>query len=218
MSIRNVNGLLIGPTNSRPVLRIREKYILFLVIFFMLISLIGIFYLPELKTSKVYLQYLKPADTLGQNFFMAANIYNQESMTAVLPPPRSRLEDEIRLKQKIEQHLNISQEAVIPKPNYINQNSNLESSTVRSFMNSIKLNNWSQVILPSGLDPDSDIQMKREKIKQMMIISWNNYKKYAWGNNELKPISKKGHSPGIFGNSKLGYFHYFTLFIIYSLI
>lgn len=203
MSIRNANGLFIGPTNSRPVLRIREKYILFLVIFFMLISLIGIFYLPELKTSKVYLQYLKPADTLGQNFFMAAN---QEAMTAVLPPPRSRFEDEIRLKQKIEQHLNFSQEAVIPKPNYINQNFNLESSTIRSLINSIKLNNFSQIVLPSGLDPDSDIQMKREKVKQMMITSWNNYKKYAWGHNELKPISKIGHSPGIFGHSKLGYY------------
>ena len=39
---------------------------------------------------------------------------------------------------------------------------------------------------------------------QMMKHAWNNYVKYAWGENELKPISKQGHSAGIFGDSKQG--------------
>lgn len=39
----------------------------------------------------------------------------------------------------------------------------------------------------------------------MTLLAWNSYKKYAWGMNELKPISKTGHSPGIFGSaSNLG--------------
>lgn len=29
--------------------------------------------------------------------------------------------------------------------------------------------------------------------------AWNSYKKYAWGQNELRPLSKSGHGPGIFG-------------------
>lgn len=33
----------------------------------------------------------------------------------------------------------------------------------------------------------------------MTLFAWNSYKKYAWGKNELKPISQTGHSPGIFG-------------------
>ncbi|XP_008057405.1 mannosyl-oligosaccharide 1,2-alpha-mannosidase IA-like [Carlito syrichta] len=38
--------------------------------------------------------------------------------------------------------------------------------------------------------------------KLMMKHAWNNYKSYAWGLNELKPISKEGHSSSLFGNIK----------------
>ncbi len=33
----------------------------------------------------------------------------------------------------------------------------------------------------------------------MMQFSWDNYKRYAWGFNELRPISKQGHSSNLFG-------------------
>ena len=35
----------------------------------------------------------------------------------------------------------------------------------------------------------------------MTLHAWNGYKKYAWGSNELKPLSKVGHSAGIFGGA-----------------
>ena len=35
----------------------------------------------------------------------------------------------------------------------------------------------------------------------MTIFAWNGYKKYAWGKNELRPISKTGHLAGIFGHA-----------------
>lgn len=35
----------------------------------------------------------------------------------------------------------------------------------------------------------------------MMKHGWENYVRYAWGKNELSPISKKGHNPNIFGAS-----------------
>lgn len=38
----------------------------------------------------------------------------------------------------------------------------------------------------------------------MMKLSWDSYKKYAWGANELRPISKRGHSASIFGSTSLG--------------
>lgn len=38
----------------------------------------------------------------------------------------------------------------------------------------------------------------------MMQHAWSNYVRYAWGKNELKPISKRGHSASIFGNMPLG--------------
>lgn len=35
--------------------------------------------------------------------------------------------------------------------------------------------------------------------------AWQGYVDYAWGENELKPISKRGHSASIFGkNTRLG--------------
>lgn len=48
---------------------------------------------------------------------------------------------------------------------------------------------------------DSDALYKRNYVKEMTLHAWNGYKKYAWGQNELKPISKRGHSSGIFGGS-----------------
>lgn len=38
----------------------------------------------------------------------------------------------------------------------------------------------------------------------MMKHAWDNYEKYAWGANELRPISKRGHSASIFGSLSLG--------------
>lgn len=37
-----------------------------------------------------------------------------------------------------------------------------------------------------------------------MKHGWDNYVRYAWGKNELRPISKRGHSASIFGASNMG--------------
>lgn len=55
-----------------------------------------------------------------------------------------------------------------------------------------------------GEDPDAAVREKRNKVKEMMIHAWDNYKLYAWGKNELKPITKRGHSGSIFGAYDLG--------------
>lgn len=35
--------------------------------------------------------------------------------------------------------------------------------------------------------------------------AWDGYVKYAWGENELKPVSRRGHTAAVFGkNTKLG--------------
>jgi len=41
-------------------------------------------------------------------------------------------------------------------------------------------------------------------LRQMMQFAWKMYVKYAWGQNELKPLSRRGHSTSIFGNAALG--------------
>lgn len=40
---------------------------------------------------------------------------------------------------------------------------------------------------------------------QMAKHAWDGYVKYAWGENELKPVSRKGHTAAVFGkNTKVG--------------
>lgn len=55
-----------------------------------------------------------------------------------------------------------------------------------------------------GVPSDPEILSKRDKIKEMMKFAWDGYKKYAWGANELRPISNRGHSANIFGSAATG--------------
>ncbi|CAL8139896.1 unnamed protein product [Orchesella dallaii] len=59
-------------------------------------------------------------------------------------------------------------------------------------------------IIFGGKDSDPEVDKKRDFIKHMMKDSWDNYVKYAWGHNELRPISQRGHSASIFGPAKIG--------------
>ncbi|XP_065362922.1 mannosyl-oligosaccharide alpha-1,2-mannosidase IA isoform X1 [Calliphora vicina] len=45
---------------------------------------------------------------------------------------------------------------------------------------------------------------KRNYVKEMMQHAWQNYKLYAWGKNELRPLSQRAHSSSIFGSMDLG--------------
>lgn len=38
----------------------------------------------------------------------------------------------------------------------------------------------------------------------MMLTAWDNYKLYAWGKNELRPLSKRAHTGSVFGSADLG--------------
>lgn len=38
----------------------------------------------------------------------------------------------------------------------------------------------------------------------MMKHAWDNYVQYAWGKNELRPLSKRAHTASIFGTMNVG--------------
>ena len=43
---------------------------------------------------------------------------------------------------------------------------------------------------------ENETRLQRLKfVKDMFLISWNQYKKYAWGKNEVKPVSLKAFDP-----------------------
>ncbi|XP_069742957.1 mannosyl-oligosaccharide 1,2-alpha-mannosidase IA isoform X3 [Narcine bancroftii] len=53
----------------------------------------------------------------------------------------------------------------------------------------------------TGREPsDPQTRERQAKIKEMMKHAWENYKRYAWGSNELKPLSRHQHSSSLFGN------------------
>ncbi|NWR57237.1 MA1C1 mannosidase, partial [Bucorvus abyssinicus] len=49
----------------------------------------------------------------------------------------------------------------------------------------------------AGEDPET--RARRMKIKEMMKFAWDNYKQYALGKNELRPLTKNGHIGTMFG-------------------
>lgn len=47
-------------------------------------------------------------------------------------------------------------------------------------------------------------EARRVTVKQMTKFAWDSYRRHAWGSNELRPISKRGHSSSIFGMGEMG--------------
>ncbi|KAF1751601.1 hypothetical protein GCK72_018155 [Caenorhabditis remanei] len=52
-------------------------------------------------------------------------------------------------------------------------------------------------------DKDEENDLRRQKVKEMMIHAWQGYKNYSWGANELKPVAKTPNSQNIFGGSQM---------------
>ncbi|XP_037532495.1 mannosyl-oligosaccharide 1,2-alpha-mannosidase IC-like [Nematolebias whitei] len=50
-----------------------------------------------------------------------------------------------------------------------------------------------------GKPADPKTNERRDKVREMMKFAWDNYKLYAWGKNELRPLTKNGHIGNMFG-------------------
>jgi len=174
----------------RSTLRQRERFILILIVLcFVIFSIGGVFFLPELKAGKQFAyKHIEKAgsDIIG---LPNTNLNDQDKSQFVIPPPRSQFIDRKKIADKINNDLGANN--VLPRPD----------------LNKLQLRHdgdWSPIPFHSGEDPDPEIRHRRDTVREMMQHAWSNYVKYAWGDNELNPISKSGHSAGIFGNTKLG--------------
>ncbi|KAF7284746.1 hypothetical protein GWI33_021615 [Rhynchophorus ferrugineus] len=63
---------------------------------------------------------------------------------------------------------------------------------------------WQDLNDTPDLESVKDNALRKLKVKEMMKHAWENYVRYAWGKNELKPVSKRGHSHSVFGTQPLG--------------
>lgn len=80
----------------------------------------------------------------------------------------------------------------------------LISNHKRRYQNPAKAQTTSSFVPKSVSDFDENLDAHRSKIKEMMLHAWNNYKLYAWGKNELSPISKMSYDHGVFGKHNTG--------------
>ncbi|XP_018322492.1 mannosyl-oligosaccharide 1,2-alpha-mannosidase IA [Agrilus planipennis] len=59
-------------------------------------------------------------------------------------------------------------------------------------------------VITGGEPADQETRERRDTIKQMMKHAWEGYEKYAWGKNELRPISRQPHSGSVFNTLPIG--------------
>ncbi|XP_075216551.1 alpha-Mannosidase class I a [Lycorma delicatula] len=140
-------------------------------------------------------------------------------------PDPHQIEDKAKLLAKIEQDLEMDKkhQKVLERPDFnINIHPSISSSmksevkqkTIDSIIGKLELAETIITVPPAessryplvtgGEDKDPVSRKRRNKVKEMMKHAWDNYVRYAWGKNELRPVSRRGHTASIFGSANLG--------------
>lgn len=138
-----------------------------------------------------------------------------------LEPDFHKVEDKARLLAKVEldkqleeMHNRNQQRQQLPKPNIKPPHSpSLSSSSPQPAEVDLKPFDKGHIVDSGGAPAeqpiitggeDSSVKDKRDKVKEMMNHAWMGYVDFAWGSNELRPISRRGHTASIFGSSPMG--------------
>lgn len=207
--LKYVNGVPVS--GARKTLRLREKYIVVLVLATFLMVCIGaVFYLPELRASSAFRQIrnagpdlLFPPPQLDDNVVRHNDVMNEDP---------HRAEDREKLNQKIQQQLNPAfMQVDKPRVQQSVSSSTTKSSVVVPAVQSASATSKPReestehtLVLFPGEPKDPIVRERRNKVREMMQHAWSNYEQYAWGQNELRPVTKRGHAAGIFGKTSMG--------------
>ncbi|XP_051511117.1 mannosyl-oligosaccharide 1,2-alpha-mannosidase IA-like [Myxocyprinus asiaticus] len=182
--------------------RLTEKFILLLVFSgFITLCFGAIFFLPD--SSKL----------LSGVFFRSSSVEAETRTGTVSNTSTGTGKDEkvlAKIRKDHEKALIEAKDTLQKRPDEIKQDIKSEKEKVArdGQVNGGKGDSlpFVQYVRPPGAtghEPsDPDIKTKRAKIKEMMQFAWDNYKRYAWGSNELRPVSKQGHSSNLFGSLK----------------
>uniref|UniRef100_A0A8C6G7L1 alpha-1,2-Mannosidase n=2 Tax=Mus spicilegus TaxID=10103 RepID=A0A8C6G7L1_MUSSI len=215
-------GLGGGRKGSGPAaFRLTEKFVLLLVFSaFITLCFGAIFFLPDSsKLLSGVLFHSNPAlqppaehkPGLGARAEDAAEGRVRHREEGAPGDPGAGLEDNLaRIRENHERALREAKETLQKLPEEIQRDILLEKEKVAQdqlrdkdlFRGLPKVDFLPPIGVENREPADATIREKRAKIKEMMTHAWNNYKRYAWGLNELKPISKEGHSSSLFGNIK----------------
>lgn len=224
---RYVNGVPI-PT-SRKTLRMREKYIILLVfITFGTVCFGAFLYLPDLR-DKVRVDSLRGhLQDVGEAIVPQRGAggkilrHDDSGIDTHVIDDKVRLDHKIAIdiaqQKRIEdvgKQLNISKDSALIFKQHIEKDKEkivqqkkeeekLQKQQELEKLMEVKQEHAGGLGGQGGKPSEPEVLEKRNKIKEMMTFAWNNYKQYAWGSNELKPLSKRGHSASIFGTLNLG--------------
>lgn len=259
---RYINGAPVS-ASGRKTLRLREKYIVLLVLGTFVAVCIGtFFFLPELRSSSINTAYRHIRDA-GSDLLLPPPPQYQEGAVVVRHHDVNNVDphkivDRAKLILKIQEDLErerlknlkesidkaqvenplVKSDQPLQRTNVIQAQKQVgisfapENEKVPEFLPQDQWsNNVVQIPVTLGKEQDGsagsqlgdvlrdhpggpgtqggepsdpEIREKRNKIKEMMKHAWDNYVQYAWGQNELRPLSKRGHSAGIFGKTAMG--------------
>ncbi|XP_053566763.1 mannosyl-oligosaccharide 1,2-alpha-mannosidase IA [Bombina bombina] len=189
--------LLLGPAGRKlSGFRLTEKFVLLLVFSgFITLCFGAIFFLPDSPKllSGVFFQQPPPPPSHRAQIGLDEDMFVDGGRLA-----RIREEHERALREA-KDTLNRPVEDI--QGDILRDKERMAQGRVTAGGKKLPSRTFTQPIGVVGKEPqDPAVKEKRDKIKEMMQFSWDNYKRYAWGLNELKPIQKQGHSSNLFGN------------------
>jgi len=225
---------LVVPQNTRALCRTKEKQLFLLALGTISFLCFGsIWFLPEKSGQsggkvKVVQQFLQegvenmilppPPEVEEEHSHHNPNIKHGviDKPDPHLEEERRQLESRVGLDEEIERIKQKQEKQVLPKP--ANYDKDRKSSSSSSSAPEILDKNIAkpqkkpesiqeddaQPKIQGGEDSEATTRERRDHVKGMMKHAWDNYVAYAWGKNELRPISKRGHSASIFGSSSMG--------------
>ncbi|XP_042358943.1 mannosyl-oligosaccharide 1,2-alpha-mannosidase IA [Plectropomus leopardus] len=183
--------------------RLTEKFILLLVFSaFITLCFGAIFFLPD--SSKL----------LSGVFFHSSAVETNTRTGPDSSDPGSTGNDErvlAKIRKDHEKALLEAKDTLQKRPDEIKQDIIIEKEKVAKEsmgqggkdVNNLPFVEYHRPPGATGHEPlDPETKDRRAKIKEMMKHAWDSYRRYAWGSNELRPVSKQGHSSNLFGSIK----------------
>ncbi|XP_077977096.1 mannosyl-oligosaccharide 1,2-alpha-mannosidase IA-like [Glandiceps talaboti] len=226
----NANGI---PILTRQTLRLREKYIILLIFAtFGTFCFGAVLFIPEkvgLENVNINIRGdvgdvvfpqigdINPDGGFVVNHHKKENEEGEDFHKAL---DDRNLRDKIELEMAQEKALKDAQGALVGDPaqvldeiqqqkqefiqNQKEEEAKKEAEEKQKVVENVEIHEIGAVGVTGGEPSDPEARERRNKVKEMMEHAWKGYHSYAWGENELKPISKVGHSASIFGRSRMG--------------
>lgn len=209
---------------NRSGLRLREKYVLVLIFTAFLLLCFGtFFFVPDLRDRTYLEDAYKRFVGVGGDIFpikapktpvvkVAEEPYSKSGRNGGIDPsePKEILD---RTPEKTTMKVSLSHKELIDKirkekEKFIQerkaQAEEEKRAEIDKLVNSSTVDETGAKGISGGEPLDKITKERRDFIKKMMEHAWTGYVNHAWGSNELRPISKRGHTASIFGASSSG--------------